>query len=642
MLKNFSEKTKMLSSLAFFRQLFDSKKDSYDVIGEFIKAAVSYNAKYSFSLSEITTLINETYGFNLFDSVIKFALGRFKDSFSLDSGIYVITNKAAFAMKEDFSDKMENLQKDNNLIIENLIKFIESEKKKLLSEEKKEKAVEAFCSFLMEGSSSQEYAEYISTFIIKGGNNADFTKQLNSIKQAVISYTGLNYSASPSDLGAWTTDLTIFLETEMLFHFAGYNGALWEKIFMDFFSLVKEINAKSHNKTGKHLIKLRYFTEVKDDYEHFFKKAEFIVEGKEVLNPSKDAMRAIVDNCKTPSDVLTKKVQFESLLQTNLIKEVSEEKLYSEENRKYSLEGSGVLQAVAANTGIEDPFKYVKYLNYINIYRKGDSKRGFENMGYILLSGTSNTLQIAWDPEIKKEKEVPLASDLGYMINKFWFKLNKGFGQQSFPKTFDIVTKAQIALSSLMNDSIAQDFDEMDVKYRKGEITKDQALGVLVKLREQSRRAEDINSEEAVIILHDIKNGDIAKYMQEKEHLKVVAEQAAKEKEEALKEKNKALEEKDDYARRNKENEAVLAQYREKDALLAARKERNKKTYKKIGTGLLLVAVVGVWLFLGCQISTQISKFWGTVPYVLAAVSSILTILSFFGISWENLKRKTK
>lgn len=39
--------------------------------------------------------------------------------------------------------------------------------------------------------------------------------------------------------------LVIYLDTEILFHFAGYNGELYKSLFEDFYKLVKEINSSN-------------------------------------------------------------------------------------------------------------------------------------------------------------------------------------------------------------------------------------------------------------------------------------------------------------------------------------------------------------------------------------------------------------
>ena len=51
--------------------------------------------------------------------------------------------------------------------------------------------------------------------------------------------------------------ITFYLDTEILFNMAGYNGELYQNIFNEFYSLIKEINIKTKNKTSKFYSSLR-------------------------------------------------------------------------------------------------------------------------------------------------------------------------------------------------------------------------------------------------------------------------------------------------------------------------------------------------------------------------------------------------
>ncbi len=59
-------------------------------------------------------------------------------------------------------------------------------------------------------------------------------------------------------------------------------------------------------KSGNSLIKLKYFSETKDEVDEFFRVAEQIVRGEAVLNPYNTAMNQLVNGCKSPSEINTK------------------------------------------------------------------------------------------------------------------------------------------------------------------------------------------------------------------------------------------------------------------------------------------------------------------------------------------------
>ncbi len=71
-----------------------------------------------------------------------------------------------------------------------------------------------------------------------------------------------------------------------------------------------KINNASRKKSGNSLIKLKYFSETKDEVDEFFRVAEQIVRGEAVLNPYNTAMNQLVNGCKSPSEINTKKTLF--------------------------------------------------------------------------------------------------------------------------------------------------------------------------------------------------------------------------------------------------------------------------------------------------------------------------------------------
>lgn len=642
-MKNCNEESKCLASLAVFRELYNSEKDIYGIISEFLKEIISANGKHQFTLNEITQLLNDTYDFKIPEAVISTSLNRFKDSLEKSYGLYTITNQTAFNVTGKLTSTHTAIQHNNGLIIENLFRFIAEEKKILLSEEEKEKIVNSFCSFIIDESTTQEYSDYVSAFIVKGKQEVPFTTQLNTIREGVVLYTGLKFNSSLNDLGSWNTELTIFIETEILFHFAGYNGQLFQTLFDDFFTLVKEINSKSQKKSGKKLIHLKYFPEIKDEIERFFKKAEYIISGNDKANPSKTAMTSIIDGCKSPAEIIEKKTRFYELLKANSILEDDYSNYYSEQNHKFNLEDINLLNQLSEKTGIEDVSTYLKYLNYINIHRKGISNRGFENVGYVLLSGTANTLHLAWDESLKANGNVPLASNLSFLTNKLWFRLNKGFGKGEYPKSFDIVTKAQIVLSSQLNDSVADKFDELQIKFKNGKLTEEQAVASIAELRRQAKKPEDINEYDVDDVLKSIEESSIEQHLKEQELLKNKAQKQEEEnaklkaaldkKQQEIQDKEKtyqdALKQKE---KENLEKEIELEKFRESERIIAKKIAKRKLIWKKVGSaiGFLVFVSSGVLLYI------YYNKALGIIT---GTIAGIFTIATFFRIDYKTIKR---
>ena len=538
-MENTLENSKCLASLAVFRELYDNQKDVYGVISEFLKEIISSENKYQFGLTEITLLLNESYDFKIPEAVVKTSLSRLP-FLSKSNGVYSVNKPIDQIRNKEFQEKQNKIYNSNNNVVNRLFIYIESQKKVTLSEAEKEIIVKSLCSFMLDESTVQEYSEYIGAFIVQCKSEDTLLAQLDTIKEGVVLYTGLKYNSNLNDLGTWNTQITIFIETEILFHFAGYNGELFKILFNDFFTFVKEINSQSINKNGKKKIHLKYFSEVKNEIERFFKKAEFIINGEDTLNPSKTAMASIVNGCKTPSDIIEKKALIYDLLKTNGITEDTYTEYYSAKNHKFNIEDQSIIESLQSSIVTDyDIRENLKFLNYVNILRQGASDRNFENIGYILLSGNATTIQLAWHDLIKPNGNVPLATTLTFLTNKLWFKLGKGFGKNNYPKTFDIITKAQIVLSTQVNDSISYKYDSLQEKLKKGELNEKQALATIVELRRESKKPEDIKADDLSDILDTISENNIEKYVQEQELFKIQTQKQKEENENLKKELSK-------------------------------------------------------------------------------------------------------
>ena len=176
-------------------------------------------------------------------------------------------------------------------ILENLYSYIESKKSIILDSREKVKVFRAFSNYLLDNDYSEEYSDLISAFIVTNEKDIYFKEILNSVREGLILYQGINYTDNISQLGHWNTELTIYLSTEHLFSCIGFNGVLYQEIFEDFFRLVLEINIKDKKKSkSRNLIQLRYLKETKDEVDYFFSSAESIKKGYKKLDPSKLAM----------------------------------------------------------------------------------------------------------------------------------------------------------------------------------------------------------------------------------------------------------------------------------------------------------------------------------------------------------------
>jgi len=293
----------------------------------------------------------------------------------------------------------------------------------------------------------------------------------------------------------------------------------------------------------------------------------------------------------------------------------------------------------------EEAINCLKYLNYINIHRKGISNKGFEHVGFVLLSGTSNILQLANNESIKDNGDVPLAINLTFVTNKLWFRLNKGFGKGVYPKTFNIVTKAQIVLSTQLNNSVADKFEELQIKFKSGDLTEEQATAIIAELRRQAKKPEDINEHDVEDVLKSIEESTIEKHLQEQAWLKneytMQKNENTKLKEELKKKEidHQMKEQKLKESLRLKEKES-----QEKDSEIQIFRDEQSKRIKRIRkikvfllASIISVLIVGsIWLYL------QNNKIIAAIGFIISIIGGILGIMLFLGVDYKAARKYYK
>lgn len=509
---------KLLASYALFKGLFDNGKDIYGVIAEYLKKIISEKGLYNFTLDEITNYLNKEYEFNIPNAVIKTALNRIENLTKISAN-YSVNNPNDF-ISTNFNEVENSYQKKNDSIIEDLILFVEKSKEKQLDEKEKTSLTHSFCNYILDKQNGNEYLEFITSFILKQNDNPEYKEQIDKIREGVILYSGIKYNNDINNFGAWNSDFTIYIETEILFHLAGYNGELYKLLANDLLKYIKEINLKA----GRRVIKLKYFSDVKTEIEGFFTKAKYLLEGNQKPDPSITAMITIINGCRSISDIQVKKTDFYEMLRAHLIEEDDYKDYFSEKNYKYNIVSQELIEKVSKEID-KDATSYLRFLNFISIHRKEAFENNFENVKAILLSGNATTLKVAWNDLLKDQGNVPLATTMSFLTNKFWFKLNKGFGTNSLPKSFDIISKSQIILSTILNKKIGNDYEDLQIQFKDGKLNEEQVKARLVDLKSNVRKPEDIIKDNIDDVLQVITEDSLDKFIEEQKHFKTKAEE---------------------------------------------------------------------------------------------------------------------
>lgn len=493
------EKT-LLASVVLFKELYDSDKDIYDVIAEFIKSAMIFESKWAFNTTEATQLLSSSFGLTIPEAVITTTLRKRllkRDQIlSHENGVYSLTDEQ-LKNSQSILQEFDMLKQTQSSILEDLFVYVEN-REGLLSEESKNDLSKCFCDYLFGNGSHAKYANHVSSFIIENQHKRDFTKNLNAVREGSVLYNGVRYTPDLNNLNSWKTPLVLFLDTEHLFNAVGYNGTLYGQLFKDLYDLANEVRLK-----GKRLITLRYFDECEKEIDGFFYVAELIFEGKASLDPSKMAMLSILDGCESKSDVIAKKALFYSRLKEMGI--TCGNSLLNGVDDQCNIESTSLLVELVKETK-EKGWKFneekcanaLRMFSKVNTLRKGDSAKHFEDIGCILVSGSSLTGFLAFHPSIKSANhEIPFATDLDFITNRLWFRLKKGLAKQlSTPQSLNVLAKAQVVLSSQINNSIAAKFDKIQADYTNGKISKSEAEYLSNELRTKRSVPEQLTPEE--------------------------------------------------------------------------------------------------------------------------------------------------
>ena len=501
------EEVKKLASLVTFRQLYDDGKcDIYYIVSQFVEGIILNLALYSFEITEITEKIKVHYGFAIPDYVIQTSINRLsyvKKSFNKYA---VDVNKIP---DSKINDKYKKAQDKNDYIISELEAFAIKRRGDLSSIDKN-LLIKEFSSFLLDETSGSEYSEIISAFIVENQNNIKITELINLIKEGAVIYTGLNHNANLSNRTAWKDNICIYFEIEILFHLAGYNGEVFKRYAEDLVGLILEMNRKSQS----HNIRMLYFEDVESEVESFFHKAENIISGKELIAIDNFAMKTITDGCVNPSDILQTKALFFKLIHAKGIVQADSYNYYGIENRNYNIEDDKCFQKYELS---EDKERYIKHINYINILRKGNKYRDLKCCKHIILTEVGKMLTIAND--LCSDNDIPLAINLYTLTNRLWFDLNKGFGACELPSNFSVLLKAQVVLSSLLSQSVSKKYEQAYSEYKNGNLDSDNMTEIILSLREETKKPEEIKIEDLDNVLSCISENDITIYQKEKERL---------------------------------------------------------------------------------------------------------------------------
>ena len=349
---------------------------------------------------------------------------------------------------------------------------------------------------------------YFSRFMLSEENDKE--SEPNYI---ISGLKDITESTDLNTIGSWTTQLTIYLDTEELFSVYGYNGDLHSRILNDFLSLVREANKR------KKYIQLKYLDETKNVIDGYFKQAERII-NKLDRPDGKPAMNTILSRCQDKGDVLEERGKFYAFLQASDIE--YDERSICVDDMNGNLQTTDNLDAIqtdAASSSLtiseEDIVKYLRIFSIINGKRRSIHKSSFEKCQCVLLSESSIPKFISRHSSIREGTNFTYSTTMDYAISRLWFRLHKGIMRNQTPASLDVMNRVKLVMTSLLHRSVVDKYDELRTK----SYDDDTRIHIYNEIRAYEMHPEDITDANIDDIVGFIEIKDVETLRREKAEL---------------------------------------------------------------------------------------------------------------------------
>lgn len=265
-------------------------------------------------------------------------------------------------------------------------------------------------------------------------------------------------------------------------------------------------------------------------------------------------MNYILLGCDEEADIIEKQSDFFELLSQYGITEIDISNITNSELAEYN--------AIDLKLGREleeqqIPYRYIEHLNNISLLRRGSDTTDLKKAKFILLTETRKILSLSQricSQEASKNK-MPLAFTMGAITRRLWFDLNKGFGGNDIPSSMDIWIKSQLALSTELDESFAEQYRKVKSRFDSGDLDEAGVKRYIVALKENYKTPDEIDSINVDDILFLIKEESIeelqARYVEnerelaEIKHENIEMKEYIKEKDSLIKKHSEDLSSKD-------------------------------------------------------------------------------------------------
>jgi hypothetical protein len=499
----------LLASTAVFAEMANNNTDLKQILIEFILSTYSLEKTFTQTANEVVEALSNHFEFEIPLAVVRTLMKKIKGDNLLTQidGKFTISSEERKKW-ESFINKVEKKEIDQDKITQELVEYVEQQKGPLQQNEKAE-LLNCFTGYLFDESFEDNYSDLVSAFIINKSKIGDVSKELNLIREGITILRGIKYNPDINEVQSWRNQLTIYLDTEHLFNISGYNGEVYKKLIDDLLSIVKEINIEHQKKKSERAINFKFLEETELEVKSFFFAAKKIISGESNRRLSSVAMNNILNGASSVSDIIKKESEFFRALK--LLGIIKEDPIELYENHRLNIEDPIIFKKYQDENREEEISAILKSFTAVNIKRKGNNRNSFENIGFIILTGSFLKLQISSDLNLKiTDGDFSFATNVYYATNRLWFRLNRGLGFKSqLPTSLDVVAKAQMLLSSHLNSSVRDEYNKLENELETGNKTIEDVQDYYIKLRSSVVKPEEIvpeNIEEKVKFLYDEKD----------------------------------------------------------------------------------------------------------------------------------------
>lgn len=583
-------KNNLLASIALFGIYRNTNQDTYDLVAQYISAVIAQKEYERFKTDAIQSDLKELFQIDIPIGVINSVCKNRIEGLSLSKGVFTCSRIPKDEIEKEYAELTANYDE----LFALLIAFVNKETTEYDGQTIKSR----FSDFLIDGGIPEtKLNNLFAAFIAGNQESKDIRQKIDLLSSGLISYNGLSYTDSAGNSGAWTEKLTIYLDTEFLFSCAGYNDPYLHDVFQELYELVKEINISYRRRTKKldNLVELKYLKDTREVYLSLFNSAKGYIDSKGAPDPSKRALVKIISESTTVFDVDTHRARIDTAIK-DIYNIQYDDRDYSNfiTDRRFIIFDESTVTSLSHdyNPKKDDTTSrkidyYARVYTIINGLRGGVRVNIFEKCRYIFLTGSriGRGASMAARPDTKS---VTLATDIDFLVSRFWFKLNKQLTNNHIPVSLDIVARSQAVLTKEVSRKVKALYEELKLK----NISELEQKSLYANLTEAEKylAPNSITSTESVLAFIDYK--DVDALIEDQRNLRMKVAEAEKRERELTDAKSKLSQKENEIEGLKKDLAENYKDHQQKQSDVSKENTRLTRINKWLIGAIVLLAVI--------------------------------------------------